>query len=534
MLESEFLICHRSANAQQIQLARLLGLLLLLGCLAIFPYRAIMLPSITTVVPVIDTMHFLFGGITAAILLSLASILRSRALVVLGAGFFLAGLLAIGHALTYPNVFSPTGLLGADINTSTWLYLTWHTAFTAAVITYALLRNAPNQLQATAREPARAIFIWLTVATIVGVGTILLTTAGAPFLTGVLKIGERETNALRYLAMLPIAIGILLLWRGKRSVLDIGLTLTLWALLTESVVILPDAGRFTLGWYTGRVMGLLSGLFVLLMLLIDMSRLYGRLAILTTSHKRERENRLMVGEGVGAFIAHELRQPLASMMLNAGTARQLCAQGDEKLSAVLDELVQNGRLVNQIVESTRAAVRREITQKSRTDINQLIRDTLHMTSHERRGCGIKVELRLDDRLPSAVINPLQLQQVLVNLFANAADAMNQVTDRPRILVVQSACRDSTIVIWVKDSGAGIQPGARTRIFDAFFTTKEHGTGMGLSICRSVIKAHGGTIHAAPGEPFGAVFEICLPMEGAAMPAPSRTAEPTAFPLATSS
>src|SRR5690349_20329909 len=114
MLDSEFLICDRRASARQVQLAQFLALVLLLGCIAIFPYRAQQLPSITAFVSVIDAIHFLFGGITAAILLSLASILRSRALVVLGAGFFLAGLLAIGHGLTYPNVFSRAGLLGAQ------------------------------------------------------------------------------------------------------------------------------------------------------------------------------------------------------------------------------------------------------------------------------------------------------------------------------------------------------------------------------------------------------------------------------------
>ena len=528
MLDSEFLICDRRASARQVQLAQFLALVLLLGCIAIFPYRAQQLPSITAFVSVIDAIHFLFGGITAAILLSLASILRSRALVVLGAGFFLAGLLAIGHGLTYPNVFSRTGLLGAQSETATWVYLAWHIALPAAVVAYALLKTEPHGL----REPIRMIFVWLTAAALAAAGIMLLTTAGASFILDVLKFGTRESTVTRYLAMLLIGIGILLLWFGKRSVLDIGLMLTLWALLTESVVILPDAGRFSAGWYAGRVMGLLSGLFVLLMLLIDMSRVYGRMAVLATSQKREQENRLMVGEAVGAFIAHELRQPLASMLLNAGTARQLCVPGKGKLSAVLDELVEDGRLVNQIVESTRAAVGRKTTEKTRADINQLIRDTLRMTDHERRKRGIKVEQRLDDHLPPVVINPVQMQQVFINLFVNAADAMNE-TDRLRILRVRSSRGNAGVVIRVEDTGSGIRPSDQENIFDPFFTTKENGMGMGLSICHSVIKKHGGTIQVSSSDPFGAVFEICLPVESLAAPQPAMPAETAAFPFAVS-
>ena len=527
MLDSEFLICDRRASARQVQLAQFLALVLLLGCIAIFPYRAQQLPSITAFVSVIDAIHFLFGGITAAILLSLASILRSRALVVLGAGFFLAGLLAIGHGLTYPNVFSRTGLLGAQSETATWVYLAWHIALPAAVVAYALLKTEPHGL----REPIRMIFLWLTAATLAAAGIMLLTTAGSSFILDVLKFGTRESTVTRYLVMLLIGIGILLLWFGKRSVLDIGLMLTLWALLTESVVIMPNAGRFSLGWYAGRVMGLSSGLFVLLMLLIDMTRLYGKMVVLAASQTREQENRLMVGEAVGAFIAHELRQPLASMLLNAGTARQLCVPGKGKLSAVLDELVEDGRLVTQIVESTRAAVGRGLAEKSRTDINQLIRDTLRMTDHERRKRGIKVELRLNDQLPPVLINPLQVQQVFINLFVNATDAMREETDCPRILRVRSSCGDAGVVIRVEDTGSGIRPGDRERIFDPFFTTKENGMGIGLSICHSVIKRHGGTIQVSSGDPFGAVFEICLPVESLAAPQPVMPAETAAFPFA---
>ncbi|HET7083449.1 MAG TPA: ATP-binding protein [Rhizomicrobium sp.] len=510
MLESEFLIYDRPASVRQTQSARLFALALLLACLAIFPFRVLALPKISAFIAVIDTMYVLFSGIIAAVLLSLASILRSKALIALGTGFFFTGLFAGAHALTYPEVFSPAGLLGADINTATWLYLSWHTALPTAVIAYALLKNAPHRLRETSGAPVGAIFVCLAAAAILAVAVISLATAGAHLVTGVLHFGLPQANSVHYFAMLLTGVGIALLWLGPRSVLDIGLMLTLWALLTESIVILPGAARFSVGWYSGRLMGLLSGLFVLLMLLIEMGRLYGRMALLIAVQKREQENRRMVGEAVGAFIAHELRQPLASMMLHAGTAKHLCAEDDGRLTEVLDELVQDGRRVHEIVESTRAAVAKDSPQKSLADINRLVRDTLRMISHELRGRGIKIRLDLDDRLPPVLVNPVQMQQVFVNLFLNAVDAMSEVKQRPRLLAVQTSRGDAMAVVRVQDSGRGIRPDDLERVFDAFFTTKTHGAGIGLSICRSVVNAHGGTIQVSSQEPFGAIFEISLP------------------------
>jgi signal transduction histidine kinase len=511
MLESEFLIYDKRAGVQHVQGALGFAFILGLASLAIFPYRLILLPRIVAFIPVIDTMHLLFNGIIATVLLSLASILRSKALIALGTGYVFIGLIAVAHALTYPDTFSRTGLLGAQFHTVTWLYLAWHVALPVSIIAYALLKDSPHRLHNPVRAPARTIFVCLMAAAVAAAATTWLTTAGDRLISNLLDVGH--AHYILFLVLLLTGATLTLLWRGRHSILDLCLMLTLWAWLLEYVVLLPGAARFSVGWYAGRAMGLLSGMFVLLMLLIEMSRLYARTVVLIAAQKRERENRLLLGEALGAFIAHELRQPLSAITLNAYTAQKLGGQTGGKLSALMNDLIDDSRRANEIIESTRAIFGKSGGQKCPTDINQLVRDTLLMMSRELKNHDVRVEAQLNDHLPLVVINPMQMQQVFMNLFINSAEAMSEVAGRPRKLTVQSSSSGAGLIIRVEDTGPSLDAGDEDRIFDPFFTTKKHGTGMGLSICRSIVDAHGGSIQMAPGTPFGARFEIFLPNAG---------------------
>jgi signal transduction histidine kinase len=418
MLESDFLIYDRRAGARHVRAALAFALVLALACLAIYPSRLAQLPRIAAFIPIIDTMHFLFSGIIAAVLLSLASILRSRALIALGTGYAFVGLIAVAHALTYPDTFSRTGLLGAGANTVSWLYTAWHTALPAAIIAYTRMKGLPDRLH----SPARTISFCLILAVVAAAVTTWLATREGALLARAVGLESGQLSFLQYPLMVLFTVTLALLWRGERSILDICLMLTLWAWLLEAFV-LPGAARFSVGWYSGRVLGLVSGLFVLGMLLIEMTRLYARTVVLIASQKRERENRQLVGEAVGAFIAHELRQPLAAISLNAYTGQQLSAQVGGELNAVMHDLVRDAHRANEIIESTRAIFETAPGQQRPTDINQLIRDTLLLTHGQLDRRAIQVALQLEDHLPLAVVNPMQMQQVFLNLFMNAADAL---------------------------------------------------------------------------------------------------------------
>jgi signal transduction histidine kinase len=148
------------------------------------------------------------------------------------------------------------------------------------------------------------------------------------------------------------------------------------------------------------------------------------------------------------------------------------------------------------------------------DLNRKILDVLALTEQELRSHDIVLETRLDSTLPQVTGDRVQLQQVLLNLIVNAIEAMSAVNDRPRELTIVSAQDKDGVVVEVCDSGIGLDPDRAERIFEAFYTTKAEGIGIGLSISRSIVEAHGGRLWAAPNEPHGAVFAFSLPVSKA--------------------
>ena len=146
------------------------------------------------------------------------------------------------------------------------------------------------------------------------------------------------------------------------------------------------------------------------------------------------------------------------------------------------------------------------------DLNKLIREVLVFAQGEHPTWPIEVHTNLDEDIPLVPGDLVQLQQVIFNLITNAIDAMDSI-DRARSLRVTSENGSDCVVLKIADTGTGIASENIDRIFDTFFTTKSHGMGMGLAICRSIVESHGGTVSASPGSPHGAVFQVILPLAG---------------------
>jgi C4-dicarboxylate-specific signal transduction histidine kinase len=144
------------------------------------------------------------------------------------------------------------------------------------------------------------------------------------------------------------------------------------------------------------------------------------------------------------------------------------------------------------------------------DLNREIRDVLELTERELRSHDIVLETKLDSTLPKVRADRVQLQQVLLNLILNAIEAMSTVNNRPRQLTIVSSKHTDGVLVEVRDSGSGLDHDGAEQVFDAFYTTKPEGLGIGLSISRSIVKAHGGQLTAAPNQPHGAVFGLSLP------------------------
>ena len=217
---------------------------------------------------------------------------------------------------------------------------------------------------------------------------------------------------------------------------------------------------------------------------------------------------------MAASIAHELNQPLAAIVTNGNAGLRWLANATpdfDEVRAALQRVVSDGHRASQLIGTIRSMFKKDGQKKAPVDVNQLIQGVLGLMQGELQNQQVSLQTELEVQPIQVLGDRVQLQQVILNLITNAIDAMGSVTDRPRLLRVRSETNESdAVVVTVEDSGAGIDPKSTDRIFDTFYTTKSHGMGIGLAICRSIIEAHGGGIRASPGNPHGTVFQVILP------------------------
>jgi C4-dicarboxylate-specific signal transduction histidine kinase len=217
---------------------------------------------------------------------------------------------------------------------------------------------------------------------------------------------------------------------------------------------------------------------------------------------------------LAASIAHEVSQPLAAVVSFGNGALRWLAQTPpnlEQTKAALKGVVEAGNHAGEVFVRIRELIKHRKSEYATFDINEAIRDVLALTGSALRSRSVAVQTMLFADLPLALGDRVQLQQVIMNLVMNGADAMSSVADRPRVLRVGSKVNDDgSIEVTIGDSGTGIEEAIRHRIFDPLFTTKPAGMGMGLSICRRIIEAHGGRLRASPGAPHGTEFQFTIP------------------------
>jgi C4-dicarboxylate-specific signal transduction histidine kinase len=217
---------------------------------------------------------------------------------------------------------------------------------------------------------------------------------------------------------------------------------------------------------------------------------------------------------LAASIAHEVNQPLTAITNNSSACLRLLADhnlGPEVLRRALEEIVADSTRASAVIARIRAFIKRAPAEKNELDLNELIQEVLALTERELTENRVMLERELTKALPQVFGDRVQLQQVLLNLIMNGIEAMAAVTSRPRSLWVQSLSDEyGNVLVAVRDSGTGLGLDG-DRVFTPFFTTKADGMGMGLSISRSLIEAHGGRLWAKPNSPHGAVFYFTLPV-----------------------
>ena len=223
--------------------------------------------------------------------------------------------------------------------------------------------------------------------------------------------------------------------------------------------------------------------------------------------------RMTMGE-MTASIAHEIKQPLTAIVANAKAGLRWLASATPDVAnahAALKRIVDDTHRASEVIDSVRSMFGNEGQAKTLQDINELIRESLALVRVEAENQRVSICTELSADLPQVAANQVQLRQVMVNLIMNAVDAMSTVQNRARVLRIKTEVHKlDSVLITVEDSGTGIDSQNLDRIFDAFFTTKPTGMGMGLSICRSIIESHDGRLSVIAAQPYGSIFYVSLP------------------------
>ena len=215
-----------------------------------------------------------------------------------------------------------------------------------------------------------------------------------------------------------------------------------------------------------------------------------------------------------ASIAHEVNQPLAAVVTNGEACLRWLDRDVPQLDEVRESvqlMIKDGNRAADVIQRVRALAKKTDAPKTPLSINEIINEIILLLEHELLSHRSVLRLQLGTELPLVLVDRIQIQQVIINLMMNGLEAMSSVTDRPRELTIRSQRDDADrVLVAVQDSGVGIETEHMDRLFNAFFTTKPTGMGMGLSICRSIIDAHDGKLFASRNSGAGVTFNFMLP------------------------
>jgi signal transduction histidine kinase len=491
--------------------------MLFLAYLAVLPVANVRFGEVQAFLPTICGIMFVGDLIVAALLFAHAAVFKSRALTLLASGYVFTGLILIPYALTFPGAFAPNGLLHAGPDTAGWLIMFRRWASPLLVILYVSLKQADSTTTPELQRTIAPVIVYVSAATALAAALTLLTTAGRDLLPPMLVnhsdviVPRLLAFSISMIALLAVAMGMLL--RRRTSVLDTWLLVSLATLLVMTLLNMPLHARFTFGWYGMLLLMLFSHLFVLLALIGESNRLYVRLALSTAAHNRERDARMMSVDGVAAAISHEIGLPLTAVSLSASAALNSLTRekpDSEKAIRSLRDTVSAAQRAFAVTKSIRAMFGDKSNVVCEFDINDLVRETASLLDREMAAHRVSLRLALEEPLPPVLANRVQIQRVVVNLLMNAIESLTTTEGRARRIAIRSAAADhDSLQVEISDSGPGIAAEAMTHIFEPYFTTKSSGTGLGLSLSRTIVESHGGRLWATRAEDGGATFHLEL-------------------------
>lgn len=516
--ERAFLITSARPSRRQIWLAVSMLVVLSVAFAVTVPFARTPLANTEVFLSAYASAILVNELFTAALLIALYVVQRSAAILVLAGGYLFTGLLVIPWAMSFPGVFNALGI-DMGLQSTAMIAVMRRIGFPLCVIAYVLLKDK----DAAGRSETGSIQlrVAMTVVGVTGFAGILtwLIILGDDRLPGFMQDTRNVTPLWNYVPAASVTlyvIGIVLLWVRRRSVLGLWLMVVLATLCLEIVLLSYVSGgiRLSIGWWAGRVCGLISASMVLIVLLSETAMLYGRLARALMLERRTRDARLSEMEALSASIAHEVNQPIASMATNANAGlRWLERESPEALEtkAALSRIVRDGHRAGDVIRGVRSMFHKGPQVRITVAINEVIADVVERHKAEAWRSRVSVDLQLQNDLPTVAGNRTQIEQVVSNLITNAIDAMRVVPDRERHLCIITELDDEyTVRVSVMDRGTGIPVKHEEEIFKPFYTTKPDGMGMGLMFCRSAVESHGGHLWVEANKRRGAVFRFTLP------------------------
>jgi len=487
-----------------------------LAFLVAVPFAGVPLAPVGAFIPAYEAALVINDLTTAALLFGQLRFFRSRALLVLASGFLFTALLTIAHALTFPGLFAPAGLLGAGPQSTAWLYMFWHGGFPLFVIAYAMLKGE----FATASDMA-----WTILATIAAaVLLVMAATAGHDGLPAIM-IANHYTPLMTTVVgtvWLASIVAIVALWKRRESAeLDPWLMVVMFAWIFDiGLSAVFNNGRFDMGFYAGRLYGLLAAGAVLVVLLVQNSALYRRLREANTDLRRAKEAALAAQRAEADFLAvmsHEIRTPMSGVMGMLELISLTRLEGEQRgmFEVVRESARSLMRIVDDILDFSKIEAGKLALQPEPTSIAATIQRVVEIYGGNASSKGLYLDRIVDERIsPAVMVDGLRLRQVLNNLVSNAIKftAEGGVTIR----AVLRERRDGIDVVrfTVEDTGAGLSEQERARLFKPFSQAGRAvpgGSGLGLFICSRLSAMMGGLLDMESVQGAGTKVHLTVPL-----------------------
>jgi len=481
------------------------------------PFARTALPALPAFLPAYQSAFVLCELVTAALLFGQYAILRSLGLMLLGSAYLFSALMAVAHAASFPNLFLQAGLPGGGTQTTAWIYFLWHAGFAIWVIAYALLDKLDGDDGAT-RHGSPAIWLTLCIGLVIGAAAacVWVATSGQDLLP-VLMAGNQDAPAKVYVAAASVLLGLLaipFLWRRKpHSVLDLWLMVVMFAWVFEvALAAVLNGGRYDLGWYGGRIYGLLAATFILIVLLLDNASLYSQLA---RSHELERDAASALRDAKNlaeeathaksqflANMSHEIRTPMNAML----GMTQLALKGrlEARQRDYLEKSLKAGRhllgVLNDILDFSKIEAGKLSIENVDFELDQVLSNIGDLINEKASAKGLELVIDVDDKVPKTLVgDPLRLGQILVN-FANNAVKFTQTGEVAIVIGIKEERADEVVLhCSVTDTGIGLSPEQCEQLFQSFqqadaSTTRNFGgTGLGLAISKHLAQLMNGEV-----------------------------------------